>query len=77
MWLPFGESAGRFALFRVVKSVFVQVINAISATGSIPGSSAIRAADQARVEVLHLSAAVPGTGVAALHPKLAMPLRRR
>jgi hypothetical protein len=36
-----------------------------------------RAADQARVEVPHVSAAVPGAGVAALHPKLAVPLRRR
>jgi hypothetical protein len=47
-----------------------------SRTGSIPGSSTRRVADQDRVEVSDLSAAVPGAGVPALHPKLAVPLRR-
>jgi hypothetical protein len=34
----------------------------------MPSTPQRRAADQARVEVPHLSAAVPGAGVVALHP---------
>jgi hypothetical protein len=68
--------AGRFTLFRVVR-IGVSAGQLAFAAGSIPGSYTRRAADQARVEVPHLSAAVPGAGVAALHPKLAVPLRRR
>ena len=52
-------------------------LKSIFEPGSIPGSATRRAADQAPVEVPHPSAAVPGAGVAALHPKLAVPLRRR
>jgi hypothetical protein len=69
--------------FRVVSRTFASSdsaypqFNAISVAGSIPGSSTRRTAGQGHVEVPHLSAAVPGAGVAALHPKLAVPLRRR